>query len=316
MTLVLADFPPGFLQVCALLNGLIWGSFLNVVIHRLPRGMSLARPASHCPACKAPIEIHRNIPVISWLLLRGKAACCGAKVSARYPAVELIGGVLSLAVLNARVLPMGDMTPAVQGLALYIADFSLLLGLTAAAFIDLELMVIPDSITFGGTILGLGTFAMRGMTLLDAAIGAAVGFALVWLIAVGYSKLRGVAAMGLGDAKLTMLAGAWLGWEGTAFVLGAGAIQGSIIAIAMTLLGHKIKEPDAVIAEREELRKRMPTMNEKERAEAEKLLAEDPLGDEPQEGWGMQRIAFGPFLILATIECLLIGPQRIFSWIV
>ena len=149
--LQLVELPEWLLRAVALMMGLIWGSFLNVVIHRLPAGMSLVKPASHCPSCQTPIPFYRNVPVVSWLLMRGKAPCCGAQVSARYVVIELLGGLLSLAVLEATVLPLGSGTTAWHALAVYVANFALCLGLLAAAFIDLEHMILPDSITFGGT---------------------------------------------------------------------------------------------------------------------------------------------------------------------
>lgn len=315
-TLLLADFPPWFLRAVAVMLGLVWGSFLNVVIHRLPRGMSLSRPASHCPACHAPVPFYRNIPVVSWLLMRGRAPCCGAPVSARYLLIELLGGLLSLAVLEATVLPLGGGTPGLHALAVYVTNFALCLGLLAAAFIDLEHMILPDSITYGGTILGLGTFALRDMTLLDAAIGAAVGFLIVWLpLVVAYARLRGRAGMGLGDAKLLMLAGAWFGWEGALIVLGGGAIQGTIAVLLLTLLGRQLEEPEAVKREREELRAELEALSPAERAEIEAELGADPLAEEPEEGFFNARLAFGPFLILAILEQLLIGRERILSWL-
>ncbi len=317
MTLLLSDFPPAFLRICAVLFGLLWGSFLNVVIHRVPRGMNIARPASHCPSCHTPIPAYRNIPLVSWLLQRGRAACCGAPISARYPLVELLGGILALAVLEVGVLTLPASTPFVLAGAKWISEFALLLGLTGAAFIDLEHMIIPDSISLGGTLLGLGTFALRDMSLQQAAIGAGVGFGVVWLPFVfGYAKLRGKPGMGLGDAKLTMLAGAWLGWEGALFVLGFGAIQGTLVMLVLMLLGKPIVEPRAVIDERRELREAMEKLSPEERAEWEAELEADPLADEPEEGWGKQRLAFGPFLILATMECLLIGPHRLVQWVI
>src|SRR5438105_15868720 len=120
--------------------------------------------------------------------------------------------------------------------------------------------------------------------------------------------------MGLGDAKLLALAGGWFGWQGALFVLGAGAIQGTVAAIGLVLFGKKIEEPEAVKREREELRAELAAMSEAERAEIEKELALDPLAEEPEEGLGKARIAFGPFLILAILECLLIGRDRILGW--
>ena len=313
--MTLADLPIDFLRLCALLFGLVWGSFLNVVIHRVPRGMSVVRPPSHCPACGAAIAWYRNLPLVSWLFLRGRAACCGAKVSARYPFVELIGGVLSLAIFELMVAPLGPRTPLYHAAAVYVAYFALALALVAAAFIDLEFMIIPDSISYGGTLLGLATFSLRDMALVDCTLGALVGFVLVWLpFVVIYPRLRGRVGMGLGDAKLMMLAGAWFGWEGAVMVLGAGAVQGTIAFLILRLSGRHLEEPEAVKRERAELTRALDELPPEERAEVEAQIAADPLAEEPAAGWGQARIAFGPFLILAILEVLLLGRDRIFDW--
>jgi leader peptidase (prepilin peptidase)/N-methyltransferase len=296
------DLPPWFLRVLAFAFGLIWGSFLNVVIHRVPRGLSLVRPGSTCPACGKPIRAWHNIPLFGYLFLRGKASCCGARVSPRYPLVEAIGGVLALAILESVVFRLGPTLTIERGLAIFVADLALALALTAAAFIDLEHMYLPDSITIGGAILG-----------------AAAGFGIVWIpFVVLYSKIRGKVGMGMGDAKLLALAGAWFGWGGALIVLGAGAIQGTIATLAVLLFRGKIEEPEAVKREREEIQKELEAMSPEDRAAAEKELAEDPLSEEAGEGVGQARIAFGPFLILATIECLLLGrdvPGLFLAWI-
>jgi leader peptidase (prepilin peptidase) / N-methyltransferase len=302
------DFPPLFLRVFAVAFGLIWGSFLNVVIYRVPRGMSVVRPASHCPACGKPIRAWDNVPVFGYLLLRGKARCCGARLSPRYPLVEAIGGVLSLAILERIVFRLEPETPLLRALAIYVADLALALGLTAAAFIDLEHMILPDAITIGGAVLGVATASLRGMRFHEALIGALAGFVVVWLpFVVIYPRLRGKVGMGLGDAKLLMLAGAWFGWPGAIFVMGAGAVQGTLGVLLMLLFRGKIEEPEAVTREREEIRAELAAMSPEDRAEAEKELAEDPLAEEAGEGLGQARMTFGPFLVLATIECLLVG---------
>lgn len=305
---VLSDLPPWFLRFFALAFGLIWGSFLNVVIYRVPREMSVVRPASHCPACGAPIRAWDNIPVLGYLLLGGRARCCKAKLSPRYPLVELIGGVLSIAILEADVFTLGPQAPLGRALAIYMADLALALGLVAAAFIDLEHMFLPDSITLGGAVLGVATCSFRNLSFAEALLGAAIGFAIVYLpFVVIYPRLRGKMGMGMGDAKLVMLAGAWFGWGGALFTLCAGAVQGTVGAI-ITLLRHgKIDEPEAVRREREEIREELAAMTPEERAEAEAALAADPLAEEAGEGIGQARIAFGPFLVLAIIECLLFG---------
>lgn len=306
--LAIGDLPPWFIRGFAFLFGLLWGSFLNVVIYRVPLEMSVVRPGSHCPACGKPVKAYDNLPVLSYLILRGRARCCGARLSPRYPLVELIGGVLSLAIVEAIIFRMGESAPLGRSLAIYCVDLALALGLVAAAFIDLEHMFLPDSITIGGAIIGVATASFRDLSFAESLLGAAVGFVGVWLpFVVLYPKIRGKAGMGLGDAKLLMLAGAWFGWAGALFVLCAGAVQGSIFAIATLLVRGKIEEPEAVKREREEIQAELAKMTPKERAEAEKELANDPLTEEAGEGFGQARLAFGPFLALATLECLLFG---------
>ena len=317
--LLLGDLPLWLLYGFTTFFGLIWGSFLNVVIHRVPRGMSVVHPPSQCPACKTPIRPWDNIPVFGWLLLRGKARCCGVKVSPRYPLVEAIGGLLSIAIVHVVITALPPSTSLGRAGAIYVADLALALGLVAAAFIDLEHMILPDQITIGGAILGVATASFRDMTFVDSLLGAGVGFVVVFLpFVVIYPLIRGGAGMGLGDAKLLMLAGAWFGWIGAIVVLCAGAVQGTFAAIGMLLVQGKIEEPEAVRKEREELRAELEKMSPEERAEAEKELALDPLMEEAGEGLGQARMAFGPFLVLATLEFLFFGRQVIevyVSWI-
>lgn len=310
------EFPPQALRIFALVFGLVWGSFLNVVIYRVPRGLNVAHPPSQCPRCNTPIRPWQNIPVFSYLLLGGRSACCRARIPGRYPIVEIIGGVLSVAIVDVIILSLPAATPAHHALAIYLADLALALGLVAAAFIDVEHMLVPDSISIGGTVLGLATFGLREMSLPESAMGAAVGFVVVWLpFDFLYRKLRGQPGMGLGDAKLTMLAGAWFGPFGAVFVLCAGALQGTLVTLGLMLTGRMPEEPEAVRREREELARELETLSAEERAEVEAELALDPLAGPPESGVGKARIAFGPFLILATLECLLLGPDRILGWL-
>jgi leader peptidase (prepilin peptidase)/N-methyltransferase len=299
---VLADLPLWFLRALAVTMGLLWGSFLNVVIYRVPREMSVVRPPSSCGACGARIKPYDNVPVVSWLLLRGKARCCGAPISVRYPVVELLGGVLGFAALQ---LVLGELPPEaslVRAGALFAAYFALSLGLLAGAFIDAEHLYLPDAITLGGTVLGLATASLRHEPIFDALSGAAVGFAGVWLLLIVlYARIRGRQGMGLGDAKLTMLAGAWFGWQGAVFVLFAGAVQGTVAALVVYLLKGRIEEPEAIKADREELQRAAREGD----AEAAQILADDPVLDAPPgEGLGQARIPFGPFLAMACLELL------------
>jgi leader peptidase (prepilin peptidase) / N-methyltransferase len=307
----LLDVPPGFLRVYAALLGLVAGSFANVVIYRAPRGLSVVRPASRCPACGVPISPRHNIPVISYVWLRGRARCCGARLSPRYAVVELLGGMLSLAIVEAIVLKLPPDTSLGRAAAVFTADFFLAIGLLVATFIDLEHMYVPDLVSIGGTVLGLCTFSFRpGVTFTSAAIGAAAGFLAVWVpFGVAYRKLRGRTGMALGDAKLLMLAGAWFGWLGAAFALLAGAVQGTAFAIAVLAVKGRIEEPPEVRAEKEREKERILALPEHERALAEAELARDPIhehGGDP-ESIGQARIAFGPFLALATLEYLFFG---------
>lgn len=309
--MLFSDLPPLFVRVFGVVLGLLWGSFLNVVIYRVPRGMSVVHPPSHCPACGKNVAPWLNVPVFSYLILRGKARCCGAKMSARYPLVEALGGGLSLAIIEVLLLGLPPRTTLATGLLLFGAYLALALGLLAAAFIDLEHMILPDEITLGGAVLGVATAGLRGMPYGTSLLGAVVGYLVVWFPFVFlYKKVRGQDGMGLGDAKLLMLAGAWFGILGAVVVLFAGAIQGSVAGIVMMLTQGKIEEPEAVALEREELIKDAEAGDE----EAKKILEEDPLAKAPEEGFLRARLPFGPFLIVSIYEFLFLG-DRIVSFI-
>ena len=305
----LADFPHWFMAGVAVSLGLAFGSFLNVVIYRLPLGKSLVHPGSTCPACGKAIRAYDNIPVLGWLLLRGRARCCGTRISVRYPLVELCGGLLAWAVLDRVVLALPPTTVWWVGLGSFSVHLALGLGLVAAAFIDLEHMYLPDGITVGGAVLGLVSVPLRpDMTFVDAGLGAALGFLIVWLpFDVGYRALRGRTGMGLGDAKLAMLAGAWFGWPGAVFALLGGAIQGTVVAIGVFAARGRIDEPEAVRREREELQQRIDAAEGEERLALERERDADPIGHEPEAGLGKARLAFGPFLALGTLEFMLFG---------
>jgi leader peptidase (prepilin peptidase)/N-methyltransferase len=306
---ILTEFPPIFLIAVAVSLGLVLGSFLNVVIHRLPRGENIAFPGSRCPACGTPIRVADNVPLVSWLVLRGRARCCKARVSARYPLVELLGGLSAWAVLDRIVLELPGETSIALGGAIFALYLCLVLGLIALALIDLEHMILPDEITLGGAVLGVLSAPLRpGASLAEALIGAAVGFLIVWLpFDILYRRLRGGPGMGLGDAKLLALAGAWFGFQGALFALLAGAVQATIVTLVLLLTRGRIDEPEAVIAEREEMQKLLAQAEGDEREALERELALDPLAEAPAEGIGRARLAFGPFLCLATIEYLFFG---------
>jgi leader peptidase (prepilin peptidase)/N-methyltransferase len=170
-------------------------------------------------------------------------------------------------------------------------------------------MYLPDSITLGGAALGLVTVPLRpGASWQESLLGAAVGFLVVWLPFDRLHRLlRGKPGMGLGDAKLVMLAGAWFGWQGAVFALLAGALQATVAVLVIYLVHGRIDEPQAVQQERAELAAELAEATPEERAAIEAELASDPLAAEPDAGLGKARIAFGPFLVLATLELLLFG---------
>ncbi len=315
--MTIADLPVGFMRGVVIVFGLLWGSFLNVVIYRVPLEMSVVTPPSHCPACGKPIAAYDNIPVLTYVILRGRARCCGAKMSVRYPIVELIGGVLSIAIFEVIIRRLPIDTTVARGVAIYAADFALCMGLVAAAFIDAEHMYLPDPITIGGAILGIGTSSLHDLSYVESIVGAAAGFVGVWLpFVVLYKVVRGKSGMGLGDAKLTMLAGAWFGWPGALFVFFAGALQGTIGALVIYFVRGRIEEPESVRADREQLQKEAASGDE----EAKQILADDPLlGAPPGDGLMASRLSFGPFLILACLEMLFVGDwvhENYFAWIV
>jgi leader peptidase (prepilin peptidase) / N-methyltransferase len=305
----LAELPVAFLLAVAIALGLLFGSFLNVVIHRLPRGENIAYPGSHCPGCGKPIAPHDNIPVLSWLVLRGRARCCKTRISPRYPLVEAIGGLLAWAIMTNVVLDLPPETSIGRAAGVFALYLALGLGLVAAAFIDLDHMLLPDEITLGGAVLGLFSVPLReGATFTDSLLGAAIGFVMIWLPFIFlYERLRGRPGMGLGDAKLVMLAGAWFGWGGAVFALLAGAVQATAVMLILFALGTKLEEPASVVEDRNALKQAIEEAEGEERAELERELAADPLGSEPEPGLGLARIAFGPFIALAILEYLLFG---------
>jgi len=304
MTLAQLAVPSWLARAFAFVWGCLWASFVNVVVYRVPRGMSVVRPGSHCPACGAPVHPLDNLPIVSWLVLRGRARCCGAPISPRYVVVELLGGVLSLGIAEVVVRALPGSTTLVHAGSVFLADFGLAMALLAAAFIDAEHMYLPDPITLGGTLFGLATPALRGLGWADVVLGAALGFVGIWLpFIVGYKAVRGRPGMGIGDAKLVMLAGAWFGWPGAAFAVFAGAVQATLAALVLFVAKGKLEEPEAVRADREALQRASAEGD----VEARDALAEDPLGTAPEAGLMAARLPFGPFLCIAIVEWMLAG---------
>lgn len=216
--------------------GLIVGSFLNVCIYRLPRDLSIISPSSACPGCKNPIKPWDNIPLISYLLLRGKCRSCGEKISIRYPFVEFLNGIFYLIVFY------------FFGLGWHLLPFFVFVSaMIVITFIDLEFQIIPDVITLPGIVLGVisaslllpdpfqninSNLALVGFT--NSLIGLFLGGGLFYVIAV---VSRG--GMGGGDIKMMAMVGAFMGWKAVLMVTFIGSLLGSIVGIFLMLIKGK-----------------------------------------------------------------------------
>jgi leader peptidase (prepilin peptidase)/N-methyltransferase len=242
--------PPSFIYGVAGLVGAIIGSFLNVIIHRLPREQSIVFPNSRCPSCGAAIAFYDNVPVLSYLLLRGRCRSCHAAVSFRYPAVELLTALLFVAVTW-----RDGLTPALP------FDLVFASALVALIFIDAEHMLLPNAITYPGIVFALvARLAIPYLTgsphfddlaslmggilhglpvwaasLLGAVIGGLIGGGSLWLMGWTWEKLRGIEAMGLGDVKMMFMVGAYFGWRLTILTIFMGVLSGSIIGIGLMM---------------------------------------------------------------------------------
>lgn len=219
-----AALPAPFLDAALALVGLAVGSFLNVVVHRLPRDESVVRPRSRCPACRAPIAARHNVPLLSWLLLRGRCASCRARISARYPAVEAATALFFVAV--------GRLDGATLALPFHLAFVA---ALVAVALIDLDFQIIPNEISLPGAVAGLALAALQGK-IVAAVIGVAVGSGILWGIGALYMAVRRVEGMGGGDVKLAAMLGAFLGWKGMLLTIFLSSFAGAVAGIALMRL--------------------------------------------------------------------------------
>ena len=230
-----------FLLVSVAALGAVIGSFLNVVIHRLPREESIVLPSSRCPSCGAGIRFFDNIPIVSWLVLRGRCRACRARISPRYPAVEALTASLFALTFWLR-----------SGVTISLPfDLIFVAAILALVFIDAEHMVLPNKITYPGVAFALiarivvpnlyGVTFLSSMyptlpvwlvSLIGAIIGALVGGGFLWLVGWLWERLRGVEAMGLGDVKMMFMVGAYLGWPLTVLTIFVGVLTGSIVGVA------------------------------------------------------------------------------------
>ncbi|PSU47081.1 prepilin peptidase [Photobacterium frigidiphilum] len=254
----LFTYYPWLFPVFAAIFGLLIGSFLNVVIHRLPIMMerqwkadciecfpefdkeakqekgnppsataavfNLSVPRSRCPHCQHTITMWENIPVISWLVLKGKCSACGVKISARYPTIELLTAVMTTII--ALMLP-----PSLWAIAVIFFSFALI----ALTFIDIDTMLLPDQITLPLMWAGIAAslVGLSPVSLQDAIIGAMVGYLSLWSLFWCFKLITGKEGMGYGDFKLLAALGAWLGWQSLPFVVLLSSLVGAVCGIIL-----------------------------------------------------------------------------------
>lgn len=214
------------LYVYAFAIGAAVGSFLNVCIYRWPAELSVLRPRSRCSTCSQPIRWYDNIPIVSWLVLRGRCRNCGAAVSVQYPVVELVTGILWLVA----AIRFGWSVEALRS-AIFL---SILLGI---ALTDAREMVIPDQFSLGGLIIGLAFAALPGgFPLRTAVMAAALAFAFFWGVKLAAEKALKKPALGIGDIHMMAMVGAFLGISGAVMTMMLGSLLGLVVGVPLSAL--------------------------------------------------------------------------------
>jgi len=232
-------FPEPVASIFVLAVGLVLGSFLNVCIYRLPVGESVVTPRSRCPGCGKLIVWYENIPILSWLVLRGRCSSCSARISWRYPLVEAMSGAV--------VFALWRMLGAQAAFPIAVA---FILALLVLFFTDLDHQLLPDAVTLTGFAVGLAVswfnpfLAGEGWGRVWASFsGAALGSGLLWAVGAVYGKLRDVEAMGMGDVKMMAMVGAFTGPSGVLFTIFAASMTGAVIGLAMIpLRGRSLQD--------------------------------------------------------------------------
>ena len=212
------------LAIYVTMLGTAVGSFLNVCIHRLPLGLSLAWPASHCPSCRAPVKPYDNVPIVSYLWLRGRCRNCRAPISIKYPIVELVTGAMFLGAFL-----LFDSPELIQRLLFGCAMVVLFV-------VDLEHRILPDVITLPGIVIGFLFSFFMPPGWVDSLIGIVVGGGSLWLVGEIYFRVRHEEGMGFGDVKMLAMIGAFLGWKLMLLTLILSSFIGSIVGVTMIAL--------------------------------------------------------------------------------
>jgi leader peptidase (prepilin peptidase)/N-methyltransferase len=219
----IGSLPPALALAFAFVWGLLWGSFLNVVIHRLPLRQSLVTPRSRCPRCGKAVAAYDNLPIASYLLLGGKCRHCRAGISLRYPFVEASIGAASVVSFYR------------HGVSLeYLVELAFIAAMVALVFIDFDHQILPNAITLPGAVLGLAVAGPRSdLAFLDALLGAALGAGSLFLVAEFYFRLRRIEGLGMGDVKMMAMVGAFVGWKGVLLTLFLGSLAGTLVGLVV-----------------------------------------------------------------------------------
>ena len=222
--------------ITAFIFGICIGSFLNVCICRLPEGKSIVHPPSSCPGCGKSIRFYDNIPLLSWLLLRGRCRYCQNPIAFRYVLVELLGGLMAVCVYF-------KFGPSIEGIVYYVFIAALL----TITFIDIDHQIIPDVISLPGIPLGFAaSFFMPSITWMDSLVGLVAGGGTLYAVAWGYALITGKEGMGGGDIKLLAMIGAFIGWKGVLVTIFMGSAIGTLAGLA------------AMLAEKKDMKMRIP----------------------------------------------------------
>jgi len=223
----LAEFfelvPSPWIASFGVIFGLIIGSFLNAVIYRLPRAVSVSKPRSFCPKCESLIPWYRNIPVISWIMLGGRCGDCRERISIRYPLVELAVAVLFGVAVYRWGVSWSALSSMIFGCAMLLL-----------ALIDYDFKLLPNVITLPGAAIGFAlSFVDPRVAWIDSAIGIVVGGGLLYLTAWLYLTLRGLQGMGMGDVKMIAMIGGFVGWQGALLTIFLGSLFGSVVGLGL-----------------------------------------------------------------------------------
>ena len=291
----------------AVLLGLLWGSFANVCIYRMPptdehpKGLSVVTPGSHCGACGKAVRWYDNVPILSFLWLRGRCRDCKTEFSARYLLVEALTGALFGVAWWAAIDAGAMWEPFEVRLLRFAVYAAFVFVMVVVTFIDLDHQLILDRITYPSIPVFYGAGLLLGNEWSEGLIGAALGYGVVLVIAKGYYWLTGREGMGMGDGKLLAVVGALLGWRGVVVALFGGSLVGSVLGVAALLLARRHvaaaapSEPPA-------------GAKDQTRDEAGDGEQSDEQGEEDDVSLAHTELPFGPYLAIAAMFYLFAEP--------